>query len=58
MFKYVGIISPTITFMMELFGYLSTLSPFLLINSSSLFVYKKYTIFWLIQLPYIKHSLM
>lgn len=51
MFKYVGIISPTITFMMELHGYLSTLSPFLPINSSSLFMYKKYTIFWLIQLP-------
>lgn len=57
MFTYVGKMSPMITFMMELHGCLSTLSPFLPINSSSLFISKKYTIFWLIQLPHIAHSL-
>jgi len=54
MFTYIGKI---ITFMMELHGCLSTLSPFLPINSSNLFISKKYTIFWLIQLLYIAHSL-
>lgn len=57
MFTYVGKMSPMITFMMELHGCLSTLSPFLPINSSSLFISKKYTIFWLLQLLYIAHSL-
>lgn len=38
MFTYVGKMSPMITFMGELHGCVSTFSPFLPINSSSLFI--------------------